>query len=340
MTTKTTPYAFPGSRLVLRADAPRSAWLKMRMEGVGGSDVSKLVGLSKYGSAYDVWLDKMGLSPEIPPNIPMRMGVLLEPIIKELFTEETGLQVRSAGLHRSRENPFMQVTIDGATADGGVLECKSLGGFVSHEWDNDQVPDHAELQIMHGLAVTGRSHGWAAGLVDGRTFILREVARDEALIKDIISLEKEFWENHVLTKTEPPVTAVSRNGVMARYLNEEPDAVFDMDEAQWFLLKERLALAAVKSKEADADKYLAETELRAMVENAEYVKVNGETVATLRSTGTFASSRFVAEHPDVAKEYMTTKIVLDNKAVQAAEPDLYQNFRSRVLRVSATKKEK
>lgn len=341
--TKKNPWAFPGSRLVLKADAPRELWLRARLEGLGGSDVSKVLGLSKYGSAYSVWLEKTGIMPADPDldSVPMKMGRLLEPIVKQLFTEETGLRVRSAGLHRSKDHPFMQVTIDGAIEDGGIIECKTTTGWLAHEWADGQTPDHAELQLQHGLAVTGRSHGYATALIDGRDFQLRYVERDEALIRDIIKLEEEFWTVNVQGRVAPPVTPYALPAVMERYRNEdEPAEPIDLDRDDVAPLRARIEENNRRISDLEADTQEAQAALRHLAGGHAIVTVDGEPFATLKSTGTFASSKFAADHPDKAAKYSVLKPVVDTKALAAAEPALYNHYRSRVLRFQTPKTKK
>lgn len=340
-TTRVTTWAFPGSRLVLRADAPRPAWLRERMNGIGGSDVSKVLGFTQHGSAYSVWLEKTGRKVgEQEANMRMKMGVLMEPVLKELFSEETGLKVRSAGLHRSREHPHMQVTIDGATEDGGIIECKTTNKYLRHEWEDDQIPDHAELQIQHGLAVTGRSHGWCVGLIDGYDLIIRRVERDQVLIDNLIQLETDYWFNHIVADVEPPVTAYALPAVMERYRDEVAQSEVELDAEAVLPLIDRIKQLKDLAKKVEADEALAQAELRNLAGPAELVKVDGLIVATLKSTGTFASSKFVTDHPDTAAEYMVKKEVVDAQRLAAEKPDLYNHYRSRVLRFPAPPKKK
>lgn len=41
----------------------RDEFLHRRRAGIGGSDIAAILGLSKYKTAYDVWLDKRGEAP-------------------------------------------------------------------------------------------------------------------------------------------------------------------------------------------------------------------------------------------------------------------------------------
>ena len=38
-------------------------WLQMRTEGIGGSDAAKVLGISPWGTKYDLWHDKVGINP-------------------------------------------------------------------------------------------------------------------------------------------------------------------------------------------------------------------------------------------------------------------------------------
>lgn len=42
----------------------RAEWLEGRRQGIGGSDVAAVLGLSPWKTALDVWNDKLGLSEE------------------------------------------------------------------------------------------------------------------------------------------------------------------------------------------------------------------------------------------------------------------------------------
>ena len=152
---------------ILPPGAPREVWLEERRQGIGGSDASAVAGVNPWRTRWAVWLDKTGQAVDVEPTRAMRMGTLLEPVVKALFVEETGIGLADVGLLRSLEWPFMQVTPDAFTEDGGIFEAKTTSRWLAHEWDDEQVPDHAEVQVQHALAVTGRSHAWVAGLIDG-----------------------------------------------------------------------------------------------------------------------------------------------------------------------------
>ncbi|WP_180967314.1 YqaJ viral recombinase family nuclease [Zhihengliuella halotolerans] len=341
-TTITTDFRTPNAKLVLRANAVQEDWLEARKQGIGGSDVSALVGLNKYSSAYDVWATKLGYAEDKRTTQAMRMGHLLEPVIRTLFTEDTGIRVRAAGLMRSKTHPFMQVTVDGLTPDGGIFEAKSSTGWLSSDWADDQVPDHAELQVQHGMAVTGRSHAWVCGLLDGRDFFVRRVERDDALIETLTRLESDFWNHHVLTGQPPAVTDVSLDG-LKRDFAQATDTPALQPRAHVLELRERLADAKARIKDAEKDKAQVEAEFRMLFGEHNVLKdsADGETtLATLNQNGTFAASRFQEAEPELWAELQVDKPTLDVDRLKTEFPETYTKYRARVLRTPAIKEGK
>lgn len=335
-------YSCPGSSLILPANAPLEDWLAARRVGIGGSDVSAIMGLNKWKSAYGVWLDKLGLSDPVRENAAMRWGKLHEPAMRQAFVEDMGLRVRSAGLHRSKSHPWMQVTVDGLVEDGGVFESKTLLSYTADEWEDDQVSDHAELQVQHGMFVTGRSHAWVVGLIDGRDFRIRRVERDEKLIELIVERERVFWHDHVLTRNSPPVTAVSLDEVKAQFnpadgTNKELDGT---EAAKLRSLWDDLAAEKANEKDAKTEQDRLQAEIRLIIGTHETVSLDGAQLFNLRNNGTFSKTAFAEENPTEYPKYLVKKEVFDAKALEAADPELYKKYRARILRAAPKPKTK
>ena len=80
----------------------RQQWLERRRSGIGGSDVAPILGMSKWRTAYDVWLSKTAETPEEDrTTMPMLLGNVLEPEVLRLYEQQTGVSVRrSRVLHK------------------------------------------------------------------------------------------------------------------------------------------------------------------------------------------------------------------------------------------------
>ena len=65
-------------------------WLKIRKGYIGGSDAGAIIGLNPYNSAFSVWAEKTGQTPEFEGNISTRVGTYLEDLVAKLFMEGPG----------------------------------------------------------------------------------------------------------------------------------------------------------------------------------------------------------------------------------------------------------
>lgn len=331
------PWAMPDAQLVLPADAPRGKWLAERRKGLGGSDASTVVGVNRYSSRYELWLDKTGQLREIEATDRMEAGIRMEAVMRQWFTDRTGIPVRRQGLVRSRTRPWQMVSLDGLTGDGGLFESKCTNWRLADEWADDQVADHAEVQALHGLAVTGRSHAWVVALIDGWDFQIRRVDRDEKLIAAITQMEDEFWHRNVLDDQAPDLEPNALDVLKDRYRDIELATIagnpIEMEPAidTWL---------AAKAAEKAAENHRRQTEavLREALGPAEAMTLLGEPALTCKANGTFASSRFVADHPELAAELTVNKPALDVDRLKTEHPDIYQTYRARVLRAVTQKK--
>jgi putative phage-type endonuclease len=336
-------YRTPGSTLILPAKAPRELWLAERTKGVGGSDISAILGLNKWKSAYGVWCDKLGLAPEVKQNNAMRWGLLLEGAMRTAFMEDTGLKVRSAGLHRSKERAYAQITVDGLVSDGGNFESKTLQSWTADEWEDDQVSDHAELQVQWGMYVTGRTHAWVVGLIDGRDFRTRRIERDDNLIQIELDRVDTFWHENVLKEIAPHMTSTSLEEVKSLYQIglEDKSRNLTADElVRLTALDVELKKLKASIKADELEEMRVQAEIRALIGDSQAVRdEQGELVKSLVNNGTFAAKKFLADHPEKVEQYSIEKRVFDPNLLKAAEPELHTKYRARVLRDAPKKKE-
>ncbi|GIH69484.1 YqaJ viral recombinase family nuclease [Sphaerimonospora thailandensis] len=328
--TTTAELVTPTGVLILPADAPRPQWLAARRKGIGGSDALAVLGLSQYGSRYQVWAEKSGLLREQDDSEVMAWGRKLEPVIAEEFEARTGIPTRTCGLMRNLERSWQLASVDRLTADGGILEIKTTSAYRASDWDDDQVADAAEAQLQHYLAVTGLKHGYAAALIGGQRLEIRHVERDERLIKVLIDAETELWQM-VQDGTAP---ALDGSDATARALAElYPHAAereVELDAATVARLRASLGWAEeIKTLKGQRDAVKNET--TALMGGANVATHNGVQVATWKNTGDFDAAAFVAEHPALAAEFTATVTQLDTAALKAAHPDLYAAYRGRVF---------
>lgn len=84
-----------------------------------------------------------------------------------------------------------------------MLECKTTSEYRRDDWTEDTVPENYVIQLQHYMAVLGFQYGYLAVLIGGNKFRYFRVERDDELIQNLIRIEQEFWEEHVV-KGVPP----------------------------------------------------------------------------------------------------------------------------------------
>lgn len=195
-------------------------WLKKRQKGIGGSDVGAILGVNKWKTPFQVYLEKTEEIKEIKAQSEAAYwGNQLEEVVAKEFEKRTGKKVRRDRRHlQHADYPFMVANIDRrVVGENAILECKTANQFWTKEWDNEEIPDSYLLQVQHYLAVTGAEKGYIAVLIGGQKFIWKEIERDEELIDMMIEKEKEFW-NLVQNKIPPSLDGSS---AAEKYLNEK-----------------------------------------------------------------------------------------------------------------------
>ena len=172
-------------------------WLQERQKGIGGSDVGAILGLNKYKTAFEVYLEKTEPILEVKEQSESAYwGDQFEEVVAKEFEKRTGKKVRRDRRHfQHKDYPFMVANIDRkVVGENSVLECKTANQFLSKDWEDEEIPASYLVQVQHYLAVTGAEKGYIAVLIGGQKFVWKEVERDEELINMIIDSERNFWK--------------------------------------------------------------------------------------------------------------------------------------------------
>lgn len=266
----------------------REEWLKQRRIGIGGSDVSAIMGLNAYKSPLSVYLDKIGESPlEDTSSEAAFWGTQLEDVIARHYAETNGVKIRRNNhilIHP--EYPWMIANIDREAFSDirghyGV-EVKTAGLRNSYLWDDGNVPVPYVLQMQHYMAVTGWDVFVCPALIGGQQYIEREIPRDEAIIATLIEAEGEFWDK--VQRRIPPAWDGSQEAsriLQALYPKAEtgkqivlPSTILDVILAHQELdLQVKEAKGVVKDLETKKKAY--EQEIAAIMGDAETGIIDG-----------------------------------------------------------------
>lgn len=205
----------PNFDVIPTKDLSRAQWLDLRRQGIGGSDLAGIMGMSSYATPVDIYLDKTWQTETETEESPvMRRGRILEPIVANEYRLRYPWEkiIESPDMLVSREWPFVAANLDGIIiieGKTGVFEIKTVG-FPDDQWgydggDEEDIPERVVCQVLHYLAVTGFTYAVVVALFVASWELRRYfIARKEAVIQDIVKIEDKFWNGNVIPQ-EPPL---------------------------------------------------------------------------------------------------------------------------------------
>lgn len=278
-------------------------WLKERQCGIGGSDVGSIVGVNKYKTQFEVYIEKTEPITEVKEQSESAyFGDIFEDVVAKEFEKRTGLKVRRDRKHyKHKEYPFMVANIDRKiVGQNAILECKTANQYLLKEWEDEEIPASYLLQVQHYLAVTGADRGYIAVLVGGQKFIWKEVPRDEELIKMIIQLEKDFW-SLVESKTPP---ALDGSSAAEKYLKERYKEVEENKAIELgFEYKDKIKTYLDMKKELKAFENKIqelENQIKFEIGDAEYAYAPGYSLSWKKvSSNRVDSKKLKADYPEI-----------------------------------------
>lgn len=298
--------------LETRVDGDRAEWLAARRKGIGGSDAAAVVGLDRYRTPLSVYLEKRGeiVPDDLSDNDAVRFGNLLEDVIADEYARRTGRTVHRVNrILQSDQHPYMLANLDRrVVGERRGLEIKTANVFAAkaEDWGEpgtDVVPTRYLLQVQHYMAVTGYDVFDLAVLIGGQDFRIHTIARDEALIANLISIESDFWAR--VQDGRPP----------AIISYEEAARVFPQHTETPILATPEIAAACARYRELKATEKDVTGELKdlqgklaAFLGAHDTLVVAGSPALTWRTQDAtrFDSSALKADHPDLFDAYSRT----------------------------------
>ncbi|HDM8470996.1 TPA: YqaJ viral recombinase family protein [Listeria monocytogenes] len=285
-------------------DMDRTQWLLTRRQGIGGSDAGIIMGLNKFKTAFELWLDKTGqVLPDESAGEAAYWGNQMEEVVAKEFEKRTGKKVRRSNMmYQHPEHDFMLANVDRfIVGEDALLECKTASAYLAKEWESDEVPATYLVQIQHYLAVTGKSKAYVAVLIGGNKFIWKEIDRDEELINQIIAFELDFWETNVKGQLAP---ALDGSSAAEKYLKDR----FAKSEDKQIILPKTFNEYLTERANLERDIKLLETRKKEIDNN---IKGHME-----------SAEKALSDNYEVSWKSMTSKRV-DTKKLKEKFSDIY-----------------
>lgn len=202
--------------------------MKNRKEYIGSSDISSIVNLNKYRSAYEVWYQKT-TGEETPDNDAMFWGRTLEPAI--LFG--TAQRYEYEIVHSNHFATHDVHTFFGATADAigikdkvkFVVEIKCTTNFNKHFNETD-VPQEYILQAMWLMGIHKVNECRFYVLFNGNKDKEYIYKFDEELFNQLVEKALQFWE--LVQTNTPPEMIVAEDINRIELTDQEVEADEEM----------------------------------------------------------------------------------------------------------------
>lgn len=302
----------------------RNEFLMRRRNGIGGSDIAAIVGLSKFATPYDVWLSKRGEAAEEEGDKPwLYWGSILEDVVAKEYALRTGAKVQRvnaqlihpehtfamANIDRAVVNPDIRGNvrwIDGRLTTDRILECKTANGFAASVWGADgteEVPENYLCQVQWYMGITGARYADLAVLIGGSDYRSYTIEAHPELFADLLTEAEAFWK------------------LVEEGIAPDPQTVADA-QARWphhLKSKSHMATAAAaravddlaEVKEQMAELKRREDELKLVImadmQDAEILTDMGEPIATWKAqtADRIDTKALRKDHPEIAALYST-----------------------------------
>jgi putative phage-type endonuclease len=255
---------------------------KLRLEGIGGSEIAAIAGLNPYATALDVWRAKVQ-GYEAPVTAPMERGTFLEDGVARWYAHRTGAQLREVGTlqHPTLARVFCTPDRIASLSAERDLSIKVPGPYVREQWGEagtDEVPMTALLQVQWELIILEARFGIrvadVAAPIDGDLSVYPLVA-DADIQGRLVEIGQKFWRDHVETKTPPPVDGSESS---TRWLAEQfPENRLPLRVAtpEAESLMRKLFEARMAKAKSELEEEAAKNALKAILADAEGMQGNG-----------------------------------------------------------------
>ena len=296
-----------------------------RSHFLGGSDIGAIVGVSKYRSAIDVWLEKTGKRVDTKDSLALRFGSFAEDFIASEYARHIDLPVVAHAdpmLHR--DHGYLAGHIDrfvlprsnialfddaGKLQATKLLECKTANGFTQQEWGEpgtDAIPLPYLTQCLWYLELTQLPSIDLAVLIGGSDFRIYTVKADLPLQQLLVEKAVHFWSEYVMKDCPPPPQ--SESDCQALFARSTPSKTVEASEATRILIAELQALEDSISHEEERISSIKQTIMQTMAD-AETLTIEGKPIVTWKApkpTTRIDTKRLSSEHPELVKHYQIT----------------------------------
>lgn len=275
---------------------------------IGGSDIPKIMGVSRFGNALSVYAEKLGLTDnsisadDFDAYVRTRLGLALEGVISEIYSRkhpDESVKCLSGPMSHP-EYPWWTGSPDRIVTRQGLdfpLEIKTAGTGMAKEFGLDSIPKEYELQVRWYIGLLGAPFGRLVAILGGNVYREYDIERDLEIENEMKRCAERFINEHLIPRRppEPDHTSASREAIQALSPGYSEEIIPSTQEAD--KLAEELRKAEIE---------LDELTVRVNELRHKLMMLIGEKAGIVGSWGVitwrFGKPRAITDWPEVAKE--------------------------------------
>lgn len=262
-------------------------WLIARKKGIGASDIASVCNINPWQSAISVWYDKSTDEINIEgENIAMELGLELEPFLARKFTKtykkyygEDIILLEMPYIIADDRIDYFTCNLDRYFMEKKNIipvELKTTAEYHKSDWEGNKMPLYYYYQVQWQIMITNAPYGFVGFLIGNRKFDIKEVPRDDEVIKELAKRGKYFWLEFVVKKIAPaPDGSESSKGILnLLYPEELPESGIELtgeEEEEIIAMVEIIDTQKEIEKVAKKEKEKAQQTIKAKIGNNEYM---------------------------------------------------------------------
>jgi predicted phage-related endonuclease len=291
----------------------REEWLRARR--IGSSDVPLILGLSRYGTGYDVW-DRLvfGVRPE-PLSADQDRGIRLEPRVLATYAQRTGRPVTATPPHTLYAREEWSTSTPDARSDELLVEVKT--DRLAHRWGPETEIDRWDagaekhvrpdyyLQVQHQLWTCEAPAADLAVLLPGEDPFLPELRvyrlhRDDELLGRLTDRLRGWWQRHVVAQVPPELDDSAAAARALAQVERSGSRRASRDEERLAALYAELA---EREKQAQEAKRTAGRQLVQLAGEAQRLELAAGHVTIVQGTSheQLDERALLADHPELVE---------------------------------------
>lgn len=269
--------------------ASEAEWLEARLGlGIGGSESSAALGANDFCSPWKLYMIKTGQLPPDDETLQMKVGKVLEPMVRDLASESLGAKVINPGsytIRRSPQHEHLFCTLDGIVpecqgaadlfgeagldlpAGDGIAQIKAVNAFAAKDYAGPQEwPLMYQIQTQHELLCSGLQWGVLPVLIGNHKFKMLPFVANERFQQALVKATAEFWQR--VKDRNPPeadgsdATTEAIKRAFKEQMAEGPTVDLPEDADAW---ADQLAKAQADKKDAEEREREAKNRLCAAI---------------------------------------------------------------------------